>query len=458
MRSILGWLVATSAMAALGCAGTAGAPTAPIDTIPNGTQAALGEAISTGRGTEMPLALYTIKLDTAGMTASVEPKQVRSMAAAGSDVYNLCVSDFFPSPPIKITNIEITGSSLSLSYDVTHPFAAPTNLAGPASAGNRADLGISGSCVFLTDAGLPPAAPSASTFTFAGGDVVMNADIVTNPHGYCQPDDVLDLTGFTCNSFPYRVLVDETDTECRTVTATGAAITTTSNVGNYNAAAGGWQASNIGASNAAWSGYGVLHQGQTASSVVDLDLQGIQDYVTAEGAFSLDMALLATYNDPRGGTTAADKKRNRLPSATGDVTAFFYDMPHGATAMERVTMPDQTWDLLAGPPATASLSCVTWDAAATCTVTMSCDAMFGQPITFTTSPTGSGTPSDPLAWTEDIAAAVLPACPAGEYDVCVKIESTSASSFVLLDCSLALKTGSFFGKSKELTGHVTLIK
>lgn len=457
MRSILGWLCATAAMAVMGCSGSSGDPLAPAadPQLPHGTQAALGEALSAGSSTLMPLGLYTFQVDLNSMSASVAPRQVRTAAEAGGDIYALCVSDFFPSPPIKITEVEISGTSLSLGYDVTHPFAAPTNTAGPASASNRADLGIQGQCVFLCDATLG-GIPAASSFY--AGDTVMNADIVSNAHGYTEPGDLLDLTGFTCNTFPYRVLVDELDASCRSVTATGAAITSASDTGNY--VTDGWQLGNIGASNANWHGYGVLHQGQTASSSVDLDLDGIEDYVSTEGSFSLEMALLATYNDPRGGTTAAEKKGNRLPSSPADADAFLYDMPRAACPMERVAFPDQTWDLLNPVPATASVSAVSWSSSAPCTVTMSCVDMFGpDPITFVSTPTGDGTPSDPLAWTETIGSYVLLACPAGEYEVCVTVTNTTPEASTALDCALGLVAGGATGHSKkEFKGHVTLLK
>lgn len=459
MRSTLVWLCATTALAALGCAGNSATPLAPaLDQTPV-AQVALGDGYSVGNSTVMPLGLYTIKLDTVGMSATVEPKEVRSAAAAGSDTYALCVSDFFPTPPMRITTITIAGATtLSLGYDIVHPFAAPSNLAGPATAANRADLGIQGSCVFLTDANIGTL-PAARVFT--SGGITAPPEVVQNAHGYMDPSDLFDMTGYTCNNFPFRVLVDELDLTCRSVTATGAVITSSGDKGNY-APGTGWQAANIGASNANWHGYGVLHQGQTVSSSLDLDMNFVDQYVAESGAFDLDVALLATYNDPRGGTNAAQKKANRLPSASGDVAAFFYDMENAVCPIERIVFDDQTWDTLDLAGATCQLECVSGYTAAACTVTVYSDEMFGPgaSYSFTTSPTGSGTPSDPQAWVEGIpTAAILPGCPAGEYDVMVEITNTDAVDPIALQCDLSLVPGSTESHKKHTkTGHVTLLK
>ncbi|HYE78989.1 MAG TPA: hypothetical protein VEI97_13475, partial [bacterium] len=445
-------------LSALGCAGNPTTPTnSPAPALPQG-QAALGEAIVDGDTVQMPLGLYTIRLDASGTTASIEPKEIRTLSAAGDDKYSLCVSDFFPSPPVRITRITITGSHLSMNYQVSHPFAAPTNLDAPASASNRADLGISGRCVFLADASLSGGLPTASSFF--DGTVVCNPNLVSNAHGYCDPEDLLKLTDYTCNNFPYRCLVDELDPTCRTATKDGSLISSTGDIGNYNAAAGGWQRSNISNNLCGWTGYGVLHQGQTASSVVDLDLDGLDAYQSASGGFAMDMAILADYNDPRGGSTPTEKKRNRLPSSDGNTDSFFYNMPAGTRPIERCDFPDQTWDTLSPvDPGTCAVSCVAWDGdASALSVSLSCPEIFGpSPVTLTTAPSGSGLPSSAFSWSEPIASRIDPASVSGTYLACMQVTTTNTDGWTGLDCDLAPVSSAAQGKHTK-TGHVTLLK
>ncbi|HYE78990.1 MAG TPA: hypothetical protein VEI97_13480 [bacterium] len=449
------WIPLAATLLAYGCAGNPAVPAdSPTPALPQG-QAALGEAITVGNATEMPLALYTIKLNTSGMTASVEPKQVRTVSAAGADTYELCVNNFFPSPPMRITRLTIFGDAFRMHYSISHPFAAPSSLDAPASASNRADLGISGACLYLADASTSGGTPVASSFF--GGETVCNPNLVSNAHGYYNPGDMLSLSGFACNTFPYRCLVDETDPECRTSTKTGNFIPSSSNTGNYDAASDGWQRSNIGANNDGWTGYGVLHQGQTASSFVDLDMDGLEDYQTASGGFSMDMAIIATYNDPRGGTTATEKKRNRLPSSDGNADNFFYDMPKGACPIERVHLPEQTWDLISAGPVTAMAQCASWTGGGdSLTCTMDSPPVFDSPVEFIPEASGGdGTPSSPFIFLDDIRSRVSSSSNAGDHLVCVRVSTTVAPT-VLLDCDLA--PASATTHKKEYVGHVTLLK
>ncbi|HYE78006.1 MAG TPA: hypothetical protein VEI97_08475, partial [bacterium] len=218
-------------------------------------------------------------------------------------------------------------ATLDLTYAVSHPFAAPTDLNAPPTATNRADLSISGRVLFLTDV---PSATGNAFFT-GNGDVVANTEWVVNADAYYQPAGLLNLAGFTANTFPYKVLVDEAQ-DPRIGTATGAPISNGSNPrGNYSPT-DGWQHHNIGPNNDGWTGFGVLHQGQTAFNDLRLALAPL-----TANPFQLQVAILAKYVDPRGGATAIEKRANRLPSNPPDITRFVYREPHGALDVERIT-------------------------------------------------------------------------------------------------------------------------
>lgn len=454
MRMTLCVPAALCGLVALGCAGGSTTPVAPSDTAPRIPQASLGNARTAGPNVEMPLGLYRITIDPVNVSATIEPKQVRSAAGAGEDVYDLCASDFFPSPAAKIRKISIVGSShINVSYGIQHPFAAPTNLDGPATASNRADLGISGMCLFLIDGDSAGTNGLTSSSFFTVGSVptggsTLVSELVTNPHGYYTPGDQLSLSGYTCDTFPYRSLVDETDPDCRTVSATGAAIANPQgSAGNYDSVTG-WQRSNIGTSNAGWTGMSVLHQGQTASGELDLDLAALDAMAAAGGSLSLDMAIIATYNDPRGGATAADKKKNRLPGATPDITKFHYDMPNGNDPVERGRVETLGFSSAAGTgDVTVHVTDYSGQLSAmasspTGTITMCAPGVFGDSSTvvdFTsTGPvTGTGSPEDPYTQTGTVT--FPPGTPPGVYELNVRVQGEFADGTPpdTLDCNLA---------------------
>ncbi|HYE77164.1 MAG TPA: hypothetical protein VEI97_04185, partial [bacterium] len=155
--------------------------------------------------------------------------------------------------------------------------------------------------------------------------------LVANADGYSQPAGLLSNTGTSTNTFPFKLLVDEA-LDPRTGTASGTPISNGGQaVGNYDVAIGGWQQANIGPSHDGWTGYGVLHQGQTASNTLRLNLAAL-----SAGPVTLRTAIIANYNDPRGGANGREKRANRLPKSPADVFAFTYRMPHGATDVEAV--------------------------------------------------------------------------------------------------------------------------
>src|SRR5262249_1117007 len=139
--------------------------------------------------------------------------------------------------------------------------------------------------LFLTDV----ASATGSTFFANGTDnVVANTGLVTNADAYYKPGGLLTLTGVTANTFPYRQLVDESGADGgRVGISNGGSLD-----GNFGA--NGWTLSELGSAAPynKWTGYGVLHQGQSASNTVVLDRAAL----AAAGSFSLDVSIIAKYN------------------------------------------------------------------------------------------------------------------------------------------------------------------
>lgn len=447
MRSVALVPLALAGLAVAGCSGSTPTATGPTDGPAQAGQASLGRSRMQGDTVVMPLGLYTLRGDVATATASLEPKQVRTAAGAGDDAYELCVSDFFPTPPARISDIEVTADSLRITYAIYHPFPAPSNLDGPPTATNRADLGISGKCVFLCDTDGSGVGPPASKFF--SDTVICNAGLVTNADAYFNPKELSVLPGYESNTFPYLQLVDETIPDCRFDPSTGLPITNNgSDSGNYNAATGGWQRNNIGTGNNKWTGYGVLHGGQAATRTVDLDLDGLDAY-SSSGGFSLDMAIIAEYNDPRGGTNAAEKKQNRLPSASGNPDDFMYKISPITARFGKCVATDsgdfkysQTMNPLTLQIAAREMNSVVCNPC-TLTIKTCIPGVLGDNTVshaWTSTPTGTGAPSDPFSYVEDFPAVNPGNTPVGTYTACTLVldESGSIAGTTRLNCALAL--------------------
>ncbi|HYE79273.1 MAG TPA: hypothetical protein VEI97_14915, partial [bacterium] len=270
------------------------------------------------------LGLYRLEIDPATLQAAATPLTLRA-GQKNSDLYLLPIDNFLQPDSFTVDAVALTDTAVQLSYTVRHPFPAPADPAGVANGStNRADLGIAARVLFLVDV---PSATGNTYFdeTSTGGDrIILDDDTIANADGYLEPAGMLS-PGTTANTFPYRLVIDELGTGNRVGVTNGG--TPTGNFGSD-----GWTRSELGASRTGWTGYGVLHQGQAATNTVALSL----DALGAGGPFSLDIAIIAKYNDPRGGTTGAEKKANRLPPPAPDHTKFAYRMPHGAIDVERI--------------------------------------------------------------------------------------------------------------------------
>ncbi|MEO7993332.1 MAG: hypothetical protein ABI743_02950, partial [bacterium] len=338
-----GFILAATALMSLGCQQPA--PNTP-QTAPSLPLANAVTAI------EQPAGSWTFAIDVAGMQATVIPN---NRAATETDnTYLVALDHLVPASAITVTGVKRVGSVLRLSYAVKHPFNAP-DVTKPASGKNRADLGFAARCVYLLD--LPG---STGLQSFYDGAAVGDFRTVKNADGYIAPGALIPHVS-DATVFPYQVLVDESGDGNRIdLTNLGRPI------GNYAAAQGGWQRFNMGTSNPIhWTGYGFLHQGQSASKTIDLDAAAIDQ---ATGPVDLTVHLLAKYIDPRGGADISAQRGNRLPPAIADEAKFAYRLPFAALDVERATeafagsglLPNQTesWS-------TVAVNVVDWDARAT---------------------------------------------------------------------------------------------
>ncbi|MEO7993283.1 MAG: hypothetical protein ABI743_02700, partial [bacterium] len=113
-------------------------------------------------------------------------------------------------------------------------------------------------------------------------------------------------------------------------------------------------------------GYGILHQGQTTRGELRFNRTAI-----GPGPLTLNLALVAKYNDPRQGANATEKRSTRLPAISPLPSATFaYRMPHGSLDQELVTVSPPSTIAGTDPTATTDISLTVrdWDARAAITV------------------------------------------------------------------------------------------
>ncbi|MEO7995234.1 MAG: hypothetical protein ABI743_12620, partial [bacterium] len=300
--------------------------------------AALGSPIQHGDKVESALGLYTIHLNPTNLTATTEADGLRT-GEANDDLYALGVDGFLRPDSFKVTKVAGTATTIAITYELSHPFAAPTNLEGTPTAVNRADLGITGLTLFLVDA---PASTGHTWFS----DRIAADGVITNADCYYAPAGLLNLSS-VANTFPAMTLVDERGTTGSRVGVSNGGIPT----GNFGA--DGWTRAELGSSAPynQWTGYGALHQGQTSSRTVEINRAGL----TSNGTIDLKVAILARYQDPRGGANAAAKKAHRLPPATPDATAFAYRGNHMAFDVAHITYEGESGGFLGNTVSASTL-------------------------------------------------------------------------------------------------------
>ncbi|HYE80100.1 MAG TPA: hypothetical protein VEI97_19145, partial [bacterium] len=204
----------------------------------------------------------TLTVDAAGLRAALAPSPVRT--ATGNDqLAFLDLGAFFNPNTLKVHAVTFGQGTVDVVLQVAHPFPAP-DLTQPASATNRADLGFAGRLVVLAEV---PIADRPS-HSFFGGQVTADTSLVANPDGYVQPRGLIPTAGFA-NTFPYVLVVDEDKDNRLGVSNQGIPR------GNYLPAVGGWQRLNLGPERNGWTGYGYLHQGQTAEITLRLNREAL---------------------------------------------------------------------------------------------------------------------------------------------------------------------------------------
>ncbi|MEO7993913.1 MAG: hypothetical protein ABI743_05900 [bacterium] len=275
--------------------------------------AALGGVATHAGVADSALAIYDLTLDPISLNAVANLHETRAGQASG-DLFVLPVDQFFGAGDFEVLGISWRSESVDVQYAIHHPFAAPSDLAAPSTGLNRADLGFAGMVLLLADV---PTTTGNTYFT----DVVANTSLVTNADAYFRPAGLLDVNG-NANTFPYKVLVDE-----RGPAGSRLGI---SNAGDPrgNFGTDGWTSANIGSNRVSWTGYGVMHQGQTTLNTFSFD-----PAVLGTAPITFQIAVIARWADPVGGSP---RSLHRLPPATPNLADFGYRMPHGALDCERI--------------------------------------------------------------------------------------------------------------------------
>lgn len=367
------------------------------------------------------VASYRILVNPQTLTGEVTPN-VRQAATIG-DLFFLNIDQF--SPPFLLTGVRLDGINnvLLLDYAIDHPFAAPTNPSGPATAANRADLGVAGWVAFET-AAVPTPDPSPLSPNYVGnyefdfGPPIAKKTLNSSRMPY--RDDFPDtFDGFLAWSDAWEAqlqasivepLVDDFGPDSRINVFDGSPIARGATSAGNLASTNEWSTTaEVTANRVGYTGGGVLHQGQRAVNTLTIPLSSLDP-------IDFDATVVATYTDPRGGTTSAQKRANRLPS--NDPTKFGYKMPHGAVDIEAIgfgplsgllaasTGSTITFDLqivdsdvsaTVDPSATAGLDTIP-NASGVASVQFASTELGIQETVTLPVPTGSGTYENPLVF------------------------------------------------------------
>ena len=315
MRILSLSLAALAAVTLVSCSGGGSSPTqTEVNNTSDTTTLAPDFSGTALPGGDMPgltgnanLGMYSVEIDVDTMQGRAE--SWRSLSQT-DDLYFLSVDNFLKFDSFRIDAVSLDPNVVNVDYTFEHPFAGPSDLNGDITATNRADLGITARLAFLFD--LPNGA-NAADYTFFGGEAIANTDAVTNVDGYMKPNGLLpSIAGLAANTFPYKLVVDEAagDEGNRVEVGNGGNVE-----GNYIPETGGWQRGNItqGGVNNNWTGYDYLHQGQSATGRLLIDGNYLQS-----NNIRFDVAVIAKYQDPRGGETSGEKRANRIPAGRRD--------------------------------------------------------------------------------------------------------------------------------------------
>lgn len=350
MRTAMRSTVWALALAICGCNGQGAdlfSPASqPVDSTATAIEVSPGNAIFDGTSAQNTVGIYTVDVNLDSLSATAT---LARTGEASDNTYELPLAPFMQPGGLRIVNVTRTPTTVDISYTVEHPIPAPTDLSAPPSAANRADLGAIMRVLFLGDV----ASATGNTFFAGAGDVIAETSLVANAQGYFTPKGLITLGGSAiANTFPYRMVVDEAANSGLGNRDGIPGVAGVNGIGNYDPLTGGWQQGNMGPSRTGWTGYGMLHQGQSATSTVKLNLAAL----STAGSFSFNTALIAKYIDPRGGNSGVERRSNRLPSASGDPLAFAYRMPYGALDCEEVRFAGESGGFVPNAPSFSILN------------------------------------------------------------------------------------------------------
>ncbi|MCG3152749.1 MAG: hypothetical protein GEEBNDBF_02052 [bacterium] len=343
MRSLLPVTRITTGLALAGLlVGCQGGSRTPATLQPEAAASPQDFALAQGSLLQQEVGSWQVTIDPATLTAGAEALFATRLHQQ-SELYTLSIAAFMRPDTLKITGVTADPQTLYLHYRTTHPFPAPTNLAGPPSAGNRADLAVTGRVLWLLDD------PDAAVYFPATDQVRVNTRLITNPDGYLKPGALIADPGTTSNTFPFQLLTNEA-ADNRIGLSNGGQMT-----GNYGP--GGWQTAQFATGP---TGYGIWSQGQATTHTLALD----KATLATMGAVSVRASILVKYEDPRGGNSGVERRSNRLPQ--DDVSKFAYRMPHGALDVEAVAFLGHGAGLVEGQASFVTLDArvVDWDARA----------------------------------------------------------------------------------------------
>ncbi|MEO7993301.1 MAG: PKD domain-containing protein [bacterium] len=284
----------------LGCShGDSDAPVTPTAALPV-LGAPFAEAVSADGMASGVLGIYWLERDAENPTQA--QLQLSRTGEAQGDLYALSIRPFLTASSLTVQS-SVAGPNNTTDYTLrfVHPYTIPANFTPPATATKRMDL-------FIFDVNLLLAV--TGTDTFFSNALKTNWNAMPSPSGFRQAGPLFDpaTVGVSngTNVFPYQLVGN---------------ISSTSPAGNYDAA-GGWSGNEWFAP----TGYDTVPQGATIDTVMR-----ISNTIPTP----LPLVVLAKYMDPRKGTTAVEKRANRLPSST-DPTKCRYFLPEACGDLQRI--------------------------------------------------------------------------------------------------------------------------
>lgn len=346
MRLVVHCALTAAALALLGssiaCSGGGAPATSPAELATSPIPSANLAPLAPGATLQHTAGEYAVTVDPVALTATATPLPTR--AVQQSELFTLSIAEFMRPNTFKITGVTADADSIDLTYNTTHPFAAPVDVTAPPSGANRADLAVTGRVLWLIDD------PDLATYFPASDAVSVNTRLVHNPDGYLMPDALITDPGTTTNTFPFQLLTNEALDNREGLSNGGSA------TGNYGPL--GWQRAEF---TDGITGYGIWGQGQTTTHTIELD----RSTISTMGSFTVKTAIVVKYEDPRGGTSGVERRSNRLPQ--DDVARFAYRMPHGALDVESIAFVETTTGWIDGELGIQQLRLrvTDWDARAT---------------------------------------------------------------------------------------------